>query len=145
MLDPIPASRVRSDSQNYQCLMISEWPGNHISTNHDVDGFWEILGTQMSRACFVVETTRSGIGFNHGGPKVSESEFEAVRNPPPHPGAARNTLEHSREHNLGSPPRGPLDLRIRPRRFPAMQDPIPALKISSDTKNVQFSMILVNC
>ena len=57
--------------------------------------------------------------------------------------AKGDTRKHSRERNLGSPPRGPLDLRIRPRRFPAMQDPIPALKISSDTKNVQFSMILV--
>ena len=36
------------------------------------------------------------------------------------------------EHNLGSSPRGPLGLRIRPRGIPAMPDVILALMISSD-------------
>ena len=37
----------------------------------------------------------------------------------------------------------PLDVRIRPRGFPAMPDPIPASKDNSDNHNVQFLMILV--
>jgi hypothetical protein len=37
------------------------------------------------------------------GAASSSQKTEAVRRPPPHPGTERNTREHSREHNLGSP------------------------------------------
>jgi hypothetical protein len=75
-----------------------------------------------------------------GGRSSLSACLEAVRTPPR---AEGNTREHSREHNMRSPPQGPLDLRIRPRGFPAMLDPIPASKVISDTKSCQFLMILV--
>ena len=46
-----------------------------------------------------------------------------------------------KEHRSPSP--GQLDLRIRPRGFPAMPDPIPAPKVNSDSQYSQFSMISV--
>ena len=49
-------------------------------------------------------------------------EVRPSENLPPHPGTEGNTREHSREHNLGRPSWGPLDIRIRPRGFPAMPD-----------------------
>ena len=53
-----------------------------------------------------------------------------------------NTREHTREHNLGSPSAGPLDLRIRSRGFPAMPGSIRAPIISSDIQIDQTVMIL---
>ena len=40
-------------------------------------------------------------------PITKAKESEAVRNLPP-PQAEGSTRDHSREHNLGSPPRGPI-------------------------------------
>ena len=65
----------------------------------------------------------------------------SVHLPPPR--AERNTREHSREYNLGSPSLGPFDLRIRPRKVQAMPDQIVASKVISDNQFCRFLMILV--
>ena len=58
-------------------------------------------------------------------PICLEMHMKASENLPP----PRDRREHTGAHRgtqPGEPPRGPLDLRIRPRGFPAMRDPMTA-------------------
>ena len=55
----------------------------------------------------------------------------------------KGTHGNTHGNTTWDPPRGPLDLRFRPRGFPAMPDPIPASKFSSDNQNYHFLEILV--
>ena len=44
MPEPIPASKVNSDNQNIQILVIFVWPGNHIFRHFCAPGGVEVFG-----------------------------------------------------------------------------------------------------